>query len=197
MDDTGHARLTDFGLFAIAPEFGFAMPATDGHAVRWAAPEILDRKQAVSKESDVFSFAMVVIEVWARNFTSLVYANHRHKIFTGEAPFYASPPTAAAVGVLSGKRPARPTDPSLTDDLWDMTKRCWNKEPHRRPDIAQVVLCLRKNSLRRGRADTDDSQAADDVVLSDSPRRKDFWFSRHKGRQTPPPARRGKHEEYP
>ena len=67
MDDVGRARLTDFGLSTVIPDFGSAGSIKDGHAVRWGAPEVLDKEQPVSKESDVFSFAMVVIEVCACN----------------------------------------------------------------------------------------------------------------------------------
>ena len=63
----GHARLTDFGLATVAPEFGPPEPMTDDHAVRWAGPEILDREQPVSKKSDVYSLGMVMIEVRARD----------------------------------------------------------------------------------------------------------------------------------
>jgi len=35
-----------------------------GYTARWAAPEILDGKGAVSKEGDVFAFSMVMIEVY-------------------------------------------------------------------------------------------------------------------------------------
>jgi serine/threonine protein kinase len=34
-----------------------------GHSVRWTAPEILNGQGTYSKETDVFSFAMVTIEV--------------------------------------------------------------------------------------------------------------------------------------
>ena len=153
--------------------------------MRWAAPEILDRERPVTKESDVYSFAMVAIEVWARYLTLLGCIAHRHKAFTGKAPFYDSTPTSAAVGVLSGNRPGRPAHPSVTDDLWNMIKRCWNREPERRPDISQVVSCLRATSLRRGSADTSDSHTTDDTSLSNFTRRKGFWFLRHKARQQP------------
>jgi hypothetical protein len=33
------------------------------HSARWIAPEILDGRGTYSKEADVFSFAMVTIEV--------------------------------------------------------------------------------------------------------------------------------------
>ena len=67
MDDTGHARVTDFGLAGVVSDSEPAASETDGHSVRWAAPEILTTEQPVSKESDVYSWAMVVIEVWARD----------------------------------------------------------------------------------------------------------------------------------
>ena len=70
MDGVGCARLTDFGLASVSPEFGPPEPMTDNHAVRWAAPEILDREQPVSKKSDVYSLGMVTIEVWACDLTS-------------------------------------------------------------------------------------------------------------------------------
>jgi len=66
----GHARLTDFGLASVAPEFGPPEPMSDDHPVRWAAPEILDRERPVSKKSDVYSFGMVVIEVRVRDLIS-------------------------------------------------------------------------------------------------------------------------------
>ena len=59
----GHARLTDFCLAGVASDSGPATSATNGHAVRWAAPEVLDAERLVSKESDVYSWAMIVIEV--------------------------------------------------------------------------------------------------------------------------------------
>jgi hypothetical protein len=34
-----------------------------GHIPRWTAPEILNNQGTYSKEADVFSFAMVMIEV--------------------------------------------------------------------------------------------------------------------------------------
>lgn len=103
----------------------------------------MDRERPISKESDIYSFAMVVVEVRIHNLIPLECTTYRHKIFTGRAPFHDSTPTTVAVDVLSGNRPERPTHPSLTDDLWDLTERCWNKNPRWRPDISEVVLRLR------------------------------------------------------
>jgi hypothetical protein len=70
---------------------------------------------------------------------------HSLQAFTGKVPFYDLAPAATAVVVLAGKRPARPTYPVLTNDLWEIVKRCWNQEPRHRPDISEVVLCLRND----------------------------------------------------
>ena len=62
VDDKNHARITDFGL---ARNQGSAEEAsvTAGGTARWTAPEILQGRGGPSKEADVFSFAMVMVEV--------------------------------------------------------------------------------------------------------------------------------------
>jgi serine/threonine protein kinase len=65
VDDVGRARLTDFGLCTVFTDSGSGGSIKDGHAVRWAAPEILDKQRPVSTASDMYSFSMVTIEVRA------------------------------------------------------------------------------------------------------------------------------------
>ena len=64
VDAASHARITDFGLATIAQSVDTMRRNSDDQdpATRWTAPEILDGAIS-SKESDVFSFAMVMIEV--------------------------------------------------------------------------------------------------------------------------------------
>ena len=65
MDASGNARITDFGLAAVTHDLDSLRSGSDefGDVARWIAPEILDNRGAHSKEADVFSFAMVTIEV--------------------------------------------------------------------------------------------------------------------------------------
>ena len=63
VDEKGRARLTDFGLSEVCAGFRPCGSIKNGHAVRWAAPEILDERMPVSKSSDVYSFSMVAVEV--------------------------------------------------------------------------------------------------------------------------------------
>ena len=67
MDADGHARITDFGLATVTKNLDSLRSATGGHgnAARWTAPEILSGEETFSKEADIFSFAMVMIEVGA------------------------------------------------------------------------------------------------------------------------------------
>lgn len=65
VDATGHARITDIGL-AMVTQDKTSILGTLGehnHGARWMAPEILLNKGTYSKESDIFPFAGVAIEV--------------------------------------------------------------------------------------------------------------------------------------
>lgn len=65
VDANGRARITDFGLYTITQNLDLIRNCSDGHEdrARWIAPEILDGLGTYSKEADVFSFAMLMIEV--------------------------------------------------------------------------------------------------------------------------------------
>jgi len=68
IDKDGHARLADFGLASIIRgEYSHFSPQVSSmeNTTTWAAPEILGGSSA-SKEGDVFTFAMVAIEVRTR-----------------------------------------------------------------------------------------------------------------------------------
>ena len=65
VDARGKARNTDFGLAMVTQDLDSLRGGSDecGDGVRWIAPEILDNRGTYSKVADVFSFAMVTIEV--------------------------------------------------------------------------------------------------------------------------------------
>jgi len=65
VDTTGRARITDCGLAVVTRNLDSVRSAPDEHehSTRWTAPEILANRGIFSKEADVFSFAMVLIEV--------------------------------------------------------------------------------------------------------------------------------------
>ena len=61
----GRARLTDFILAGIDPGACSTYGVTEmgNGTTRWTAPELLDEPGPPTKKADVFSFAMVMIEV--------------------------------------------------------------------------------------------------------------------------------------
>ena len=65
MDATIRARITDFGPATATQNLDSIRSTSEGYgrAAQWTAPEILSEKGTFSKEADVFSFAIVMIEV--------------------------------------------------------------------------------------------------------------------------------------
>ncbi|KAF9646908.1 kinase-like protein, partial [Thelephora ganbajun] len=90
----------------------------------WAAPEALKGGMR-SKEADIFSFAAVMIEA-----------------FTGAVPFSGKSSTAVIYDIINGVRPSRPTHPTFTEDLWTLTQRCWDHNPHLRPEASEILQIL-------------------------------------------------------
>ncbi|KAF9644873.1 kinase-like protein [Thelephora ganbajun] len=127
VDGDDHARITDFGLATVTQNLDSMRSASDdqGHTARWTAPEILNEKGTYSKEADVFSFAMVMIEV-----------------FTGAVPFNNCLPAAATLAIMNGQRPPRPNHPDFTGELWGLMQRCWHHDLHMRPEVAGILKVL-------------------------------------------------------
>jgi serine/threonine protein kinase len=60
VDASGRARITDFGL---AQDIIGGISIAEGQSARWTAPEVSAEEERPSKEADIFSFAMVMVEV--------------------------------------------------------------------------------------------------------------------------------------
>lgn len=149
--------LADFGLSSIAGDIYSASGSNSasGGSVRWSAPELVGsitaREETWVKpttQSDIYSLAMVIIEVIQKYLTPSVRISHecsapRLKVFTGKIPF----PTAINVQVIimmsRGERPPKPVGGEtlgLTPALWRLTEECWSQNPERRPDIDDIAL---------------------------------------------------------
>ena len=65
VDDASHPWITDFSQATVIQCSNSIQVALDdqGYNARWTAPEILTEEGTYSKEADVFSFAMIMIEV--------------------------------------------------------------------------------------------------------------------------------------
>ena len=65
IDKDGHARLTDLSLASVVLGNQSIVSLPDPSLTSWAAPEI-SKGGAVTREGDVFMFAMVAVEVRTR-----------------------------------------------------------------------------------------------------------------------------------
>ncbi|KAF9645270.1 kinase-like protein [Thelephora ganbajun] len=143
IDETGHARLADFGLLTIISDTTKLLsstPSTQGGTYRWMSPELSFpeefglRKSRPTKSSDCWALGMVVYEV-----------------LSGRVPFYhyKGRDVALALRVLKGERPERRRGAGrmwFTDDIWRISERCWAPERDDRPRIEDVLQVLEKVS---------------------------------------------------
>ena len=64
MDDTGHARITNFCFATVTHDLGWIRASSEVQSrPPLVAPEIVTGEGTYSQEADIFSFAMVMIEV--------------------------------------------------------------------------------------------------------------------------------------
>ena len=131
IDQTGHARLADFGLVTVISDAtNSSNSSAQGGTVRWMSPELIDpsrfglEKVLPTVSSDCYSLGMVVYET-----------------VTGRVPFYEHRDFAVAMKIFGGERP--PREASFTDRLWKMLELCWDSQSEARPSIEEVLRCLK------------------------------------------------------
>lgn len=129
IDQTGNARLADFGFLTIISDPANLLFSSScvqgGGTTRWMSPELLCPEEfglktgRPTKSSDCYSLGMVIYET-----------------ISGNPPFHEDTDTAVIVKVLKGERPRRTL---AFEGLWEMLQECWVAEPGERPSI-EVVL---------------------------------------------------------
>ncbi|KAF8918399.1 kinase-like domain-containing protein [Mucidula mucida] len=134
IDRFGQPLLADFGLSQIVEDIT-GVPFTQSRGVadsyRWFAPEVCVGQGLLSCASDIYAYAMTMLE-----------------ILTHEQPYREIKHTTEVVITSSaGKHPRRPTEPpviarGLDDDLWMLFEACWNMEPGNRPTVGQLLEAL-------------------------------------------------------
>ena len=132
IDQTGRARLADFGLLTVISDPTNLLPSssyTQGGTVRWMSPELIEpqkfgfEKIRPTRYSDCYALGMVIYE-----------------IITGHFPFHRHVDLTVIMKVITGKHP--PREAGFTDSLWKMLELCWTPQPNGRPSIEDVLQCL-------------------------------------------------------
>ncbi|KAF8296969.1 kinase-like protein [Clavulina sp. PMI_390] len=128
--------LCDFGLSRIRHEVTRTRTMQrEGGRIRFLAPELsssLEEKFRTTPESDVFSLAMTLLNIW-----------------TGDMPFAEiRSEWQVAAKVAKGERPSQPTVTLLTREadivFWELMQQMWAKKPNKRPTSNSVVSRLER-----------------------------------------------------
>lgn len=114
---------------------------------RWSAPELIEpaliglSRMASSTWTDIWSFGMLCLE-----------------LMTGQQPFNDINGDMTVIIALSKwQLPPRPgslaSSRGLTDDLWALLLKCWNKDPKSRPTMSCIrtdMKTIRDSSTKTG-----------------------------------------------
>ena len=132
IDQTGRARLADFGLLTIISDPANILSSSScaqGGTARWMGPELIAPQEfgfktsRPTKFSDCYSLGMVIYET-----------------ISGNLPFHEDTDIAVFLKVVRGERPSR--EDGFADCLWKTTEQCWASQPSNRPSIEGVLQCL-------------------------------------------------------
>ena len=132
IDQTGNARLADFGLLTIISDPTNLLSScsyTHGGTTRWMSPELINpqgfglENSRPTKRSDCYALGMVIYET-----------------ISGHSPFHKCVDATVLMKVLTGEHPSRGV--GFTERLWKMLELCWTPQPKNRPRVADVLLCL-------------------------------------------------------
>ncbi|KAG6875214.1 hypothetical protein C0992_004740 [Termitomyces sp. T32_za158] len=149
------ALLADFGFSYVTDNTGLNnLALSSGHVMggthEFTAPErIADNTRRRDSASDVFAFGMLCLEMFTLDSSDIKRA-HDNIIHHSKLP--AQPGHYSLCG--------------LTNDLWEVMKKCWSPRPYDRPTATQIKQQLPPSSQENhfGRKTRPDFQSTDAVV---------------------------------
>ena len=62
--------------------------------------------------------------------------------FAATSPSDKTRPITAVADIEKGERPPRPAHLGVTEELWKLIKRCWDKDPRSRPEALEVLQII-------------------------------------------------------
>ncbi|EXC06825.1 Dual specificity protein kinase splA [Morus notabilis] len=121
-DEAGRLKVTDFGLSKIYQEkdLGYKMTGRTG-SYRYMAPEVY-RRELYGKAVDVFSFALIVYEMFQGKPSNL--AEDAESVADKRAYEDYRPPLSSSL---------------FPDPIKELLRQCWHKNPDSRPTFEQII----------------------------------------------------------
>jgi serine/threonine protein kinase len=126
MDESYHAKLTDFGLSKIKNESKTSTKTVAG-TLCWMAPELFALRPSHTKKSDIYSLGMTLWELAAR-----------------KIPYEGANETVIKDAVKGGEREEMPND--CNTKLATLITACWQQDPDKRPDSDVIAEYLQSSS---------------------------------------------------
>ncbi|KAJ6471183.1 kinase-like domain-containing protein [Mycena vulgaris] len=139
MDETGCARLTDFGLAAFVESDGSIKSSTRSGSARWMAPEVLSPPPGIHSKrtplSDVWAFGCVCCEIWSEGQLPFKDMDTDLKIALAFASASISPELARVQPWPYQSRPRDKEDNPMPEGLWELVQHCFTYAPSERPSV--------------------------------------------------------------
>ncbi|KAG2426461.1 hypothetical protein HXX76_011691 [Chlamydomonas incerta] len=107
----------------------------------YMAPEVF-LQQPYNEKADVFSFGVLMYELWAGELLLITYLNTSRAAALG-----IHCPRDYAQRVSEGFRPPRPHH--FSEAQWELVCRCWHQDPCERPSMAEVAAALHVMDLAK------------------------------------------------
>ncbi|KAJ2919114.1 hypothetical protein MD484_g1291, partial [Candolleomyces efflorescens] len=153
INENGRVQIIDFGLSKFQPMSGFTTTHEGHRCPRYCAPELLRQEQEEgfikpTFESDVFGFAMAVLEILSWDGRS--NGSERERKPYNHIPADLALWSMLTDGTTPVERPKLDRYPNVPSAFHALIRQCWEEEPSSRFSMAEVVDRLGR--LERSRA---------------------------------------------
>jgi serine/threonine protein kinase len=129
----GQIKVSDFGM---SRDILYQASATDKQIpIRWASPEMLNQ-QAVTSKSDVFSFGVMMWEIFSFGLTPYTDLSNKQVV--------------TLVTEIQDNRELLERPHNCPPEVFNLMKRCWSYNPQQRPSFKEILQVLESKNGENG-----------------------------------------------
>jgi serine/threonine protein kinase len=137
-------KISDFGLSRMLVSNDVQTTSSNVGPLKHMAPECLLHSQ-YSAKSDVWAFAIVLIEIYTRYMWKFLISSFELKKNYRDEPYPTLSPVAVATQVSQKVDALRPDAPkNMSEEMKSMFDECINTEPDKRPSFEEICDQLEK-----------------------------------------------------